>query len=266
MNKQFLRQTEERMFYLDHEDIMVLEKTDQGQINNVIQGLENQVYGVWLDHDNKTNVDFTLFFINGKPELEGYGIKLNSSDKEWMGHLQSFTAFLTTQFNNLDPIDTYNTLILSARTMFEKLGFFTITSQEMDPINHLNPSIMLSNKRGVIFLTFADKIEVLRNLFKSSLERKEKILNREEDKVYLMYNNANNLTKIGRSKNPKTREKTLQGEDPKLDIIAYWIAPKEIEKELHKKFSKKRTRGEWFNLTVKDYIDIKKEMSKFERR
>ena len=73
--------------------------------------------------------------------------------------------------------------------------------------------------------------------------------NYEEEKtfVYLM-KHSNGLTKIGRSKNPQTREKTLQAEDPRLEMIFYCEACKYIERRLHQIFNSVRVRGEWFRL------------------
>jgi hypothetical protein len=65
-------------------------------------------------------------------------------------------------------------------------------------------------------------------------------------KTYIMKDNHNNLYKIGKSKNPKIREKTLQSEKPSIKIIK--IFDKNIENELHLKYNKNRIRGEWFNL------------------
>lgn len=54
-----------------------------------------------------------------------------------------------------------------------------------------------------------------------------------------MYNYRNDFTKIGRSINPLKREKTLQGEDPELEIIAFWQTDKIYEKILHQKLEGK---------------------------
>jgi hypothetical protein len=69
----------------------------------------------------------------------------------------------------------------------------------------------------------------------------------EETFVYLM-SHANGLTKIGFSKNPKAREKTLQAEDPRLEIVLIVPACKETENRLHEIFKSVRKRGEWFEL------------------
>lgn len=76
--------------------------------------------------------------------------------------------------------------------------------------------------------------------------------------TYLMIDENTHYVKIGRSFNPKNRERTLQSEKPTIRII--YICKDNIETELHKKFADVRIRGEWFNLTeeqiqtiVKDY-------------
>jgi hypothetical protein len=65
-------------------------------------------------------------------------------------------------------------------------------------------------------------------------------------KTYIMKDSHNNLYKIGKSLNPKIREKTLQSEKASIKIIK--IFDKNIENELHLKYNKNRIRGEWFNL------------------
>ena len=84
-----------------------------------------------------------------------------------------------------------------------------------------------------------------------------------EEHVYLMYNTRNDLIKIGQSKHPNSREKTLQSEEPEIVLLAMWQAPKSVEKELHKKFSSKRKRGEWFHLSFNDLEKIKTRMSEY---
>jgi len=69
----------------------------------------------------------------------------------------------------------------------------------------------------------------------------------EKIKTYLMKNNHTKLYKIGYSKNPKHREKTLQSQEPNIKMVKVWN--KNIEKKLHKLYSEYRVRGEWFDLT-----------------
>lgn len=65
--------------------------------------------------------------------------------------------------------------------------------------------------------------------------------------VYLM-SHVNGLTKIGFSKNPQAREKTLQAEDPRLQMLFSVPASKGTESRLHEIFKSVRKRGEWFDL------------------
>lgn len=65
-------------------------------------------------------------------------------------------------------------------------------------------------------------------------------------KSYILKDNTNNTYKIGKSKNPLKREKTLQSEKPNLKLIK--IFENNIEKELHELYKDCRLRGEWFKL------------------
>lgn len=87
--------------------------------------------------------------------------------------------------------------------------------------------------------------------------------NEIHQKTYLMLDSNTNLYKIGKSKDPKFREKTLQSEKPTISLFA--VCEKDIESELHNKFSDKRIRGEWFDLNkddVKWIMDYFKELNK----
>jgi len=94
-----------------------------------------------------------------------------------------------------------------------------------------------------------DFIRVQReNQAKENLER-EYLVNRSKRTplIYLM-KHTNGLTKIGRSVNPKAREKTLQAEDPRLEMIFCCEGDGSTEIQLHKIFQAVRVRGEWFDL------------------
>jgi hypothetical protein len=66
-------------------------------------------------------------------------------------------------------------------------------------------------------------------------------------KCYILKDKSNDTYKIGCSKNPLQREKTLQSEKPDLELIK--VFEKNHEKELHKKYAEQCVRGEWFKLT-----------------
>lgn len=84
--------------------------------------------------------------------------------------------------------------------------------------------------------------------------------------VYLMHDIANGYYKIGISKDPQYRERTLQSEKPTIEKICAKEFPtrqiaEAFEAALHKTYAPKRIRGEWFNLTGRDVVDLRKALS-----
>lgn len=80
--------------------------------------------------------------------------------------------------------------------------------------------------------------------------------------VYLMHDSKNGYHKIGISKTPKYREKTLQSEKPTIDLVCCKEFPSRkiaeaIESALHKVFEENRIRGEWFELSDADVTILK---------
>lgn len=74
--------------------------------------------------------------------------------------------------------------------------------------------------------------------------------------VYVMINKRNGLRKIGVSAAPRFREKTLQSEEPEIEIESTFVGGLKEEEKLHKHFKKQRVRGEWFNLAQSDVEKI----------
>ncbi|MBA2705837.1 MAG: GIY-YIG nuclease family protein [Blastocatellia bacterium] len=77
--------------------------------------------------------------------------------------------------------------------------------------------------------------------------------------VYLIRNPAG-LVKIGRSQNPNIRLRSLMtGSVDKLELLHTIECqhPHAIERALHRTYSGKRVRGEWFKLTDEDIESIK---------
>jgi len=86
-------------------------------------------------------------------------------------------------------------------------------------------------------------------------------LENEECFVYLMKDLRNNSHKIGISVNPQIRERTLQSEQPRTELLAVkkYVNRKialAIEKALHDIYSHKRKRGEWFDLDSEDIKEL----------
>jgi hypothetical protein len=74
--------------------------------------------------------------------------------------------------------------------------------------------------------------------------------------VYIMEDRRNGTFKIGRSKTPGKRERTLQSEVPEVVLRFSVPADENDERRLHERFDPKRMRGEWFNLTADELLWI----------
>lgn len=81
----------------------------------------------------------------------------------------------------------------------------------------------------------------------------------DDIKTYIMIDHNTGYYKIGKSKKPRFLEKTLQSEKPTIEML--FVINKNIEKELHRRYSDKRVRGEWFRLEDKDVEYLRKKYS-----
>jgi hypothetical protein len=107
---------------------------------------------------------------------------------------------------------------------------------------------------------FNDEIIFREN--EKALEKEYKKLGGERRKmpetfIYLMKDEINGYHKIGRSKTPHKREKTLQSEKPSITLVYSCKANIDEESLLHKKYNEYRIRGEWFNLSEQQLEEIK---------
>jgi hypothetical protein len=97
----------------------------------------------------------------------------------------------------------------------------------------------------------------LAEVFKTYNTSKKKI-KKEPRYVYMMIDQNTNYTKIGLSKDPKYRERTLQSQKPTIDLIFKAKGTWDDEKFLQDYFNEKRIRGEWFDLDESDMEYVKK--------
>tara|TARA_R100001460_G_C3506284_1_gene170975 strand:- start:126 stop:830 length:705 start_codon:yes stop_codon:yes gene_type:complete len=121
----------------------------------------------------------------------------------------------------------------------------------------INAEVKMSKKNGWNSIWMGFKHEsFLKTVNEINEEKKPKIKNLKT-KVYLMFDSNTGYYKIGRSVKPRIREKTLQSQKPTIDLLFTWQGYNKDETNLHKMFSEKRVRGEWFNLNNKDIDTIK---------
>lgn len=87
---------------------------------------------------------------------------------------------------------------------------------------------------------------------------KERVLNKEEGGfVYIMFDDTNLNTKIGKAKDVEKRLKTLRGANPNLKLYGYMKCKNhtKVENMLHKHFKTKRISGEFFLVNPKIAFD-----------
>lgn len=108
---------------------------------------------------------------------------------------------------------------------------------------------------GVIILIDWTEIDFYRQLFDFNYSTFN--VNQDKKYVYLIYNEQNNFFKIGYSKNPLKRKKTLQGQEPNIALLKVWEKDVSFEKFLHKKYYKNRIRGEWFEFSFQELWELR---------
>lgn len=244
----------DNFYYLDEATIMKYNESRlDPSINNVVVGLNEQCYGVGLK-EYAHELTFQVLYINGRNELKGAILEIKMHDSNRENWLTLFCVHLADNFD-LDIVDTFNTFQNKIRSLLELLGYTTMTSTFFDSLNAPSPTIVAKNSKGIFILHFPTHEDVFRYLF-GPIEEISK--NPENQYVYLMFNKRNKLIKIGRSIDPRHRERTLQGQEPEIVLLAFWKGDNNLEKELQKLFDHLRQRGEWFKLNFKELKNLQK--------
>lgn len=91
--------------------------------------------------------------------------------------------------------------------------------------------------------------EFIINMLKSMRKPKRQF------KTYILIDNAAGLYKIGRTVDVDKRFAALSVANPSISVVM--VIDDNVENELHKTYSTKRVKSEWFCLTDKDINDIK---------
>lgn len=245
----------ERLSFLNESMILDLnEKRTIGELNSVVTGLKKKILGIGVISEKP--LKYGLMYIVEKIELEGYSLTLDDNGKDNDVLVFMFVKFLNQEFGNIAIIDLFNTFQDKRTAVYEMYQYITksLYFHEYEKLEGLKFEYFNPNdSKQIKFMAFIDKVNFSRDFFicdeYGSNENAEKC-------VYLMIDTGNNLTKIGESKMPIVREKTLAGQLPQTHILVIWKAPVSVEKQLHRVFSEKRTRGEWFSLTFTDYQEI----------
>jgi hypothetical protein len=245
-------------FTLSRDDIVAFDKSDNGPINNVIAKIERHCFGTKL-YDDRLGLTAEMFYINHDISLKGDVIRIDVNDQDYFQLLLRFCVLLSNDYSEVDALDAFNTFQTKLRGFLEKRGFFTVTSLELKQFQGKNGIMVSSSERGIFKLDFIDKAQFYRDYFNNNYKCE---ISANKEYVYLMLNSDTSLIKIGTSTNPKYRERTLHSQEPSIYLIAVWCCKSDVETELHRKFSHKRVRGEWFRLTLYELKEIEDFMEK----
>jgi hypothetical protein len=245
--------------YTDLSEETILEINDyydDGRINNVVSGVHSHCFGVFL-REEIPKVVYNVIYINGKKsKLQGDCLTLKIDDPERDRLLLIFSRFLAKTYD-IDLLDTFNTFQDATRTMCEKVGYFTITNEDLKKLKGGHSTFITPHHKGVIVTPFIVPEDFYKSIFNDIPLIDESL---RENYVYLMFNKRNEHFKIGKSIKPHYRERTLQSELPEISMIAAWKVSAKVEKQLHALFKHKRLRGEWFNLSFNDIERLRKYM------
>ncbi len=241
-----LNESEIREFYRSN-------PTSQG-LSLMFKGIYDYCYFAFTNSDKIEEVTaVNICYIQYKKEVKAFGVEIpifsefsNELAFKLACHLQSIDS-------DLELIETFNQLQNYRSFVLEDCGYMVINTTT----NKMNGEIFSIGQRGIIDVwTYSRKL-FYEKVMSPIIDKTHKY---PDSKIYLMLDNKTGFFKIGRSKKPKVREKTLQSENPETYLLAEWSAPKSTEKELHTKYAKFRKRGEWFKLTLKELYEIKEFM------
>lgn len=262
--KAVINSFEKRIGELSEKDILELSKYDNS-IFNVLRDIHKEAFGTFVWDDSKQNFDYFLTYItkvNGK--VEGCILKLQPLIKNRNELTTCLSAYICKRFNRTKPNEIFNAYQDQQRSLFERLGYWTYGNELAKELNTKSGEIMLPpGLKGIIFVPFADVpvLEQSSKNLKTAIQKNQSARN-DIHYVYIMFNKHNKYHKIGRSIKPEYRERTLQGQEPDIELVEKWIASAEVERTLHRKYKEKRMRGEWFDLTENDVEEIKIFMQK----
>jgi hypothetical protein len=214
-----------------------------------LNGMEDKVFGVFHPEPNDK---IHLFYAEYSREYRCFCVPVPVEDYKLANDVTVvFSARLSAFNSDLDFFNVFNTFQHYRQSSLELQNYFTF-----DP-NTSPEGTLVTIGRKIIPVERLQRLAYLRTLYENVVDKPHlDPLN----KIYLMLDDTNGLIKIGRSKNPKVRERTLQSEKPKTYILAAWTAPIQVEKELHNRYDSKKQRGEWFRLTINDLCEIKEYM------
>lgn len=213
------------------------------ELNNVIEGFKSKFFGILMLEEMSLQ-EYSLLYVNGTDNLMGVILHTGRDIKDRDLNTIKYCNLIEKTFSNENQLTIFNTFQNKLMQCYENFGIICVP----DYIYNLKPTLLLTQrKQGVDCLLWLDIFEYYQELF----IRNKYISNQSsQSKVYLMYDRRLDMIKIGNTKNQLEirrkgiAEPTKKAQDPLIEILVAWTAPKDMENHLHLKFDKKRVRGE----------------------
>ena len=204
-----------------------------------------------------------------------YVRKLNRDVVEWCReNKQTIKSMMPTKgrIYKLKSLERFNWWDIQKYCLTDEVYYFKPTNTRFDPKNWfryacgeyfipVKGDILDCNFRVVV----SDKQIPIYDIEEVKDNRDISAGKRKITSIYVMIDKNTGYYKIGRSVNPKKRERTLQSEKPTIEMLFNHDARVYDEKHLHDMFQEKRVRGEWFDLsgsdlsTIQQYFNNKKQ-------
>ena len=214
------------------------------------------IHDICLEHYNdvkEDDEDFGLYINFTRLVLEAVEYRINKFDiydklsVEWQENDNIHTIVMEEYEDNL----YYQ--VINEEKVLKCLDFYDSYIQEnLLSKKDLETLQNLEKERIIKIMSCYESLEKLKS-YRCSIYDTEKYLSLDKkkfsklQKCYIIKDKNTGLYKIGKSNNPKNREKTLQAEKPTYQLIKTFN--KNWESLLHKKYKEQRLRGEWFNLS-----------------
>lgn len=248
MNEELINQFNTKFFELEFETVRKWAK-NYPDIGNVLRGLADNCFALVGDFEQTDEICFA--YITYSTDNPGIILKLKYGEENFYNFLLCFSLEITKLNNKVEAIGVYNTFVHQLRTFLEANDITTVTASELKNIG----SGSLISASHIEVIKIFDTIKFYRKCF--GTENYENLVKVEnEDYVYIMMNQDDFTFKIGQSKMPIYRERTLQSKQPHVVLLKVWKCDKKIEKELHRIYQKNRVRGEWFKFDFGELCQI----------
>ncbi|WP_313189266.1 GIY-YIG nuclease family protein [Sphingobacterium sp.] len=242
-----LKSIYESIYELDKNQIFNM-ISESIEIGSLYRGIKKKTFFI------KANLlRIQLYYLVNDIKIRGFYLNYEFKQEDCFEIIFYYCFFIAGEFRFENPIKLYNGYIYTIREYLESINIQTITMSEIRFMeNKLGEEVL---HIGAIILKDIQEIDFYRELFKFDYSTFKAIENRKY--VYLLFNEKNGFFKIGYSKNPLKREKTLQAEEPNVVLLKVWEEGMSFEKKLHRKYFKQKVRGEWFNFTFKELYELK---------